>query len=175
MRSLRILLVVLPIVSGAGCSGLSTSFDYDVEVDFAALSTYAWAYDDAAGNGSKLDFRRARTAIDERLQAAGYRLQDAAPDFAVAIGFATKDRVRVRDYGTGYRYRYGGYYGTRIVDIDEYELGTLVIDVLSPDGERLLWRGAATRTVDPDSTPEERTARIREAVKALLTEFPPQP
>jgi hypothetical protein len=37
-----------------------------------------------------------------------------------------------------------------------------------------VWRGTATGIVDPTATPEERQQTIRDAVREVLSEFPPK-
>jgi hypothetical protein len=57
--------------------------------------------------------------------------------------------------------------------VDQYEEGTLFIDVIDPKRNTMIWRGSATARVTPDLTPEERETRIGEAVRAILAKFPP--
>ena len=56
-----------------------------------------------------------------------------------------------------------------------YDEGMLILDVLRPEPAQLLWRGVARAVVDPGASPEEREARIRQAVRQLLEAFPPPP
>ena len=63
--------------------------------------------------------------------------------------------------------------GTQEVLVREYERGTLLIDVLTAHGERLVWRGSTQTRIHEGGTPEERDARARAAAAAVLEHFPP--
>ena len=77
----------------------------------------------------------------------------------------------------GYRDPYGaywtGYYGPRSVDVQYYEEGTLIIDVIDPGENRLVWRGSATRVLDRAMTPERADEIVLEAVRKIFDRFPP--
>lgn len=157
-------LAVLP-----ACSGLSTNFDYDTAHDFSGLHTYAWI----EKQDNSISMKRVRESVDAELQARGFARTDARPDFQIAAHIGTKDRLRVVDWGYTYQPR-GYWYGGRDIDVYEYEEGSLVIDVIDPGQSTLVWRGTASKAVDRTWTPEERDEEVREAVKTLLAEFPPQ-
>ena len=52
-------------------------------------------------------------------------------------------------------------------------LSGLVVDFVDPREKDLIWRGTASGSVDPHRTPEERTARVQEAVWKMLDQYPP--
>jgi hypothetical protein len=39
----------------------------------------------------------------------------------------------------------------------------------------MVWRGVATKTLDPKAKPEKKQKNITKAVQKLLKNFPPQP
>ncbi|HEX7896907.1 MAG TPA: DUF4136 domain-containing protein [Planctomycetota bacterium] len=151
------------LVLAAGCSGVSTSTDYDPQADFSRLRTYDWL-PGRPQTDSLTDARIAR-AVDDGLLARGYA-RAPRPDFHVAYQVSVGRRVDSIPGSYGWR----GGYGTEVHTYDE---GTLVLDVIEPTSKTLLWRGTATSVVDPNRTPEERDAKIREAVEKLLAKFPP--
>ena len=169
---MKLLAPLASLLFFVSCSGLSTNFDYDVEADFSNLSSYAWLEGGEAAGLSDLDRKRAKAAVDDGLQAAGYELVESNPDFEVAVHFTTEEKTRVREYGTAYGYRSVGL-SARSFDVDEYQVGTFMLDFVDPAKKELMWRGAASGTVRESPSPEERTKRIREAVAALLENFPP--
>ena len=57
-------------------------------------------------------------------------------------------------------------------EIQEYEEGSLLLDVLKPGTGSLLWRGWARARIDETASPAERQERGRQAVKLLLKDFP---
>jgi hypothetical protein len=49
-----------------------------------------------------------------------------------------------------------------------------VIEVINAKGKRLVWRGTARTAIAPDLTVLERNARIQDAVRQILDQFPPK-
>ena len=58
-------------------------------------------------------------------------------------------------------------------DVQYYEEGTLIIDVIDPGENRLVWRGSATRVLDRAMTPERADEIVLEAVQKIFDRFPP--
>ena len=176
---------VLGLLAAGGCSGLKVLSDYDPGVDFAAVKTYAWHVDPTpnppgAPMADDLLMQRVVRAVDDRLAAKGLRLvsrQDADVLVTYYVSIEQKLRVDTFDYGYGYGW-YGGYgRGTagvyRDTRVEQYEEGTLLLDLIDPESMQLIWRGSATGRIRNDSTPEQREQRVREAVDAILARFPP--
>lgn len=157
-------LAVLP-----SCSGLATSFDYDTSQSFAGLKSYAWI----EKQDNSIGMKRVRDAVDAELKSRGFALTSSRPDFQIAAHVGTQDRLRVVDWGYTYQPR-GYWHGGRDIDVYQYEEGTLVLDVIEPGQNALIWRGSGSKAVDSSWTPEERDEEVREAVKTLLAEFPPK-
>lgn len=161
--------LLLASLTSASCSSLSTNFDYDTSHDFSGLRTYAWT----EKQDDSIDLKRVHAAVDATLAQRGFTLSSSNPDFQVAAHISRKDKLRVTDWGytAGPRsYWYGGH----DVDVTQYEEGTLILDVIDSDKKQLIWRGTASRPVDQSWSAEDRDEIAREAVQALLDEFPPK-
>jgi len=159
-------IVTLFLLAAAGCSGISASYDFDPRTDFAAYKGYAWLPAPREERMNPLVRDRVVAAVDRALQAKGYRTS-SSPDFKVATHAATENRVSVTDWGYGYWRAGGG------VDVYQYQVGTLILDIVDAKTNRLVWRGTASGVVDPSPKPEETTKRINEAVEKMLANFPP--
>ena len=68
-----------------------------------------------------------------------------------------------------YRHR-GGWGNLSAPMIDQYEEGTLIIDVLDGQNRQLMWRGADSRRLGRAAPQQE---EIRKSVEQILAEFPP--
>lgn len=184
----RLASVLLPLVVAclSGCDSMQIRHDYDPAADFSRLKTYAWM---AAREGAVQDPRldssllesRVQGAVDVELGTKGYAPETvgAQADFLVGY-FATLDKkvdVSVMNdyygYGPGPGWRYGYWGGPSSVYVDEYEEGTLILDIVDAKTKKLLWRGSATDRVDLSSSPERKQERIRDAVRRILATFPP--
>ena len=115
--------------------------------------------------------RRFERAIREALIAKGFTRSASQPDFRVTFNTVTKTRTELNDYGPSpfRRYPYYGY-GGRYLDLDEYEEGTFIVDVIDAQSKQLVWRGAYVKRLGW-SAPDD--AQVQEIVATILTEFPP--
>jgi hypothetical protein len=186
---LSIAALALSLALASGCaSPVKVSSDYDPGVDFSALTTWAWAPDEPRGEGgpgNRLLTDRVTAAVERTLAARGYRQAQASPDFLVAFTFGAQEKLDVRSspntgvyYGGGYRGRRGGVYtgwGGSTVDVKQYTEGTLVIDILEPGGQQLVWRGTGSARIRDEKDPEKRIQRVNDAVDRILAQFPPKP
>lgn len=182
----------LLIISLAGCSSMQVSWDYDADADFSGLHTYNWLPAPKVKSGDpKVQYNsllesRVKTAVEEQLSQKEFERVEDAPDFLVTYHAAVNDKVSVTylndlygygsSWSTGYHYRrhVGGYTArSSEVLVSEYQLGTLIIDIVRADSKQLIWRGSASDEVQPDNSPEVRVKRIREAVQKILEQFPP--
>lgn len=176
-------LVVLLAVTGLvlACSTVSVDSDWDPHVSFANLHTWAWIPEQAKPTGdARLDdplvHKRIRQAIADTLSARGYQqLEAGRPDFFVAYHVAITQKLTTRTIYTGYHpYGYwgGGFAQTQVEPYDE---GTLLIDVIDPRTMDLIWRGKAQSRLYELHDPAKREARVREVVGKVLDRFPPKP
>jgi hypothetical protein len=73
--------------------------------------------------------------------------------------------------GGGYGYRFGGGMGTATTTVDEYTVGTLVVDIFDGKSKNLIWRGIAQ---DELSDKADKNAKKRaKAMEKFFKDFPP--
>lgn len=174
----RWLLILLCLLSLAGCAGQPVSIDYQPGTAFGLLKTFGWADGDsrelAAVDG--LTDGRIRAAVTQQLKWHGYSEAADNPDFLVDYRLRDVQRVRYHTYYDdpffwGYHRPYfgPGYYRTVA---QPYIQRILTLDVLDPD-HRLIWRGSYSGYPSRADTPEEREAEIQAQIQAILQHFPP--
>lgn len=120
--------------------------------------------------------RRIVTALENQLKVRGYRADSAQPDFIVTFFTKTEQKTKVNDLGMagGFsrRYPYRGYYsGASRYSVDQYEEGTLIVDIIDFETKQMVWRGAASRRLGRQA-PQQ--AEIHDIIVDILAEFPPQ-
>ena len=164
--------LLLLALAGA-CSSFEAASDYDPDFDFSGLRTYGWLEPAPDARPDDLAAGRITAAVDEALRAAGYEPRAADADFLVEYAVRLRDRVHVTERTTFHGRRYGTW-GASQADVYEYQEGTLFLYVVDPTRDQLVWRGSATGVVRDDRTPEERTQKIHDAVRAILEDFPPR-
>ncbi len=165
-----------------GCSSFRVTTDFDPQTNFQQLQGYAWLAtvrkpsDDPRLHNSLVD-GRVRAAVDSELASKGYSKTSASSaTFLVTYYLSLQNKIDVQTIYSSYGYGHRGWSQSVATDtyVTEYEEGTLLLDILDSKGGDLLWRGSASARVRESSSPEEREARIRDAVAAILEKFPPQ-
>lgn len=170
------------------CAGIRVESDRDPAADLSAYRSYAWLEEpvreqprepgsvprDPFTHNSLLDGRM-RAELDEQLQALGYeRAPRDEADFWVRYSVVTRDEVEGTAgavgggyYGASHAYAGSvGYFGSSVYT---YRQGTLLVDVIDPDSQRIVWRGWADRR---SRGPHVDTDRLLAAVKYILAELP---
>ncbi|MFQ5456875.1 MAG: DUF4136 domain-containing protein [Myxococcota bacterium] len=195
MRILRHSPVLLAVFV-LGCVAISVDSEYLGNADFSKYKTYAWKEglqeqpDDPRIDNTLLD-THIKIAVRRRFAELGYKETDQGePDFYVGYHAAVARRVESskpsdyygaigeKGYLGGYRSRYGAYgedWGRVSVPIPayEYDMGTLVLDIIEAESGSLVWRGWARAEIDLWVPGGGGGERIDEAVTKILANFPP--
>ena len=188
-RSASLFLVIALV---GGCSGIQVSQDYDLSTNFNAYRTFAWAPEPTQKSGdvvidSPFMDRRIRTAIETTLESKGYpKAAGGRPDFLVTYQLVVKTQVEIDTVGPAfgwgvYPYGYWGYpypYWGGIdytTFINQYEVGTLLVDFTDAKTHQLFWRGIGSRRIYQQQTPEKSTERVNRTVGEILAQYPPVP
>jgi hypothetical protein len=159
----------------AGCSSVETHVDYDRGTNFSSYRTFA--FKDVRTPDSPLSLKRVRAAVTRTLASRGLaEAADAKPDLWVVLHTRTHRQTQVTTYNAGWGWGWGwrGRYGNTAY-IQQIPVGTLMVDLVDTKAKELVWRGSATRVIDPDDTPKEREKNMQEAVDKLFDGFPPKP
>ncbi|HTO54278.1 MAG TPA: DUF4136 domain-containing protein [Myxococcota bacterium] len=178
--ALRVTLALSLSLWALACSSIDVKQDWDPNADFAKLHTWAWQSSTPSVTGNpRLDdplvHARIQGALEKALAAKGFAKESVPrPDFLVAYHIAIQQKLDARTIYTGYG-PYRGWYGVGGAQtvVDEYDVGTLLVDFIDPDSNSVIWRGSAQSRLQELKTPEERQARIQTAVDQVLAQFPP--
>jgi hypothetical protein len=180
-------ILALMTLAVIGCSGVEVSQDYKTDADFSGISLFAWATDTQEKTGdvradNPLLNDRIRDAVEQTLKNMGLSPADRpAADVLVEYQLQIRQKIRSDDVRGGVGFGYGSYGRVGGIaigtggDVQSYDEGLLVIDLIRTDSETLLWRGNATFPMPDHMTPEKTTAQIQEAVEKTLAQFPPAP
>ncbi len=176
MKVLKQIIGIILIFAFSGCATPSIKTSYDASASFSGLKTYGWlpapkeVIDDPRVDWELLS-SRIRTAVDRELAEKGFtRKATGSPDFL--IGFqATLDKKMTWKEMEREAYGRRGY---QRWTQEAYDEGTLVLDVIDVESQKIIWSGSATDKVNFSLSPEKEEAEINEAVREMLKEFPPK-
>ena len=185
MRAIKFATMGVAALALVGCSTTQIRTDFDPRTSFRGLHTYQWIHQPVRtvrhpALNSPLVRARIENAVDGQLASRGYRRVDAGtPDFKIAFYIIADEKIDLSstNYGYGYGYGYYGHgynYGYPSTTYAEPFLeGTLVLDVIDPETNEVMWRGWATTDLDDNPEPQEVDRYVRMSVKKILERFPP--
>lgn len=184
----------LLVLGLASCTNIKTSTNYDPNAVRALDSyrTYAWLPMKEGADPrvyNPIIQARVQLAVDRELQARGYQKveEGRTPDFKIGWHGAIDEKVDVdyvnRFYGYGWDPWYDPFYGPVAYGgaglaepvVREYREGTLILDIVDGDSNKLVWRGTAESELSESMDAKESQKLINEAVDEMLEKFPPEP
>lgn len=172
MKAAPIICIASLIVLVLGCVTTSVNYDYDKEYDFSTFKTYDWMTTPQSVRTDEFLLKRVKSALSRELSAKRTTLAPENPDFLVALHGSRESKVQVTDWGYSYG-RFGGPIGVPRIDVNQYEQGTLIVDFVEAKTKQMVWRGIASRVLEPDLAPEDKERLINEAVTEMMKNFPP--
>jgi hypothetical protein len=160
-------------------------YDFDKEKDFTKYRTYKWVQIKGADQPDDLTAKRITDAIDAELATKGMTKTEG-DDADLYVGFQTAvgTEKEFTSYNTGWGYGGGwgrGWYGyggmastTTYGSTSTVYVGTLDLSMYDPPQKQLVWRGSASKTLDPKAKPDKKEKNIKKAVAKLLKNYPPK-
>ncbi|MGB7731045.1 MAG: DUF4136 domain-containing protein [Candidatus Acidiferrum sp.] len=181
-----ILLAIALLVGGVTATlAQDVRYDYDKDKDFSKFKSYKWVTIKGADEPDELTGKRIMAAVDAELAAKGLTKTDSdTADLYIAYQTAVGTEKQFTSYNTGWGYGPGwggGWYGgtgmnstTTYGSTSTIYVGQLDISMYDPATKQLVWRGVASKTLDPKAKPEKKDKNIGKAVQKLLKNFPPK-
>jgi hypothetical protein len=115
--------------------------------------------------------RAIRDQIVKSFQGAGYTFDEQNADFAVAFYASAREKLDVTMWDYGYPFTPGWpRYPRPVQTVTQYTEGSVVVDVVKPGTNELLWRGEGTAVLSGD--PGDNVKQLAKAAEAIVAEFP---
>ena len=161
-------LFALAVALGAAAQDVKT--DYDHHANFSQYHTYYW---EKVQTTDPLWQSRIQDAVDHDLQAKGWQRVDNGADVAIAaVGSARNEKEYQTFYNGMGGWRWGGF-GETTTTVENYRVGTLVLDFYDAHNKQLIWRGSAQEALS--DKPEKNEKKLEKSVSKMLEHFPPKP
>jgi Domain of unknown function (DUF4136) len=147
--------------------------NYVPGTDFSKYKTYKWVNIAGAEQPDQIVQEQIKQAVDAALSAKGLTKVDTDnADMYVAYQLSITQQHEWNAYSTGGGPRWGVRTGT--VTSSTIQIGTLGLDFYDPSPKLLIWRGQATKTLNPSKDPNKNQDRLNKAMTKLLKDFPPK-
>jgi len=171
MKALRMFSATASILLAFAAVALAQDVktDYDHHANFAQFHTYYW---EKVQTTDPLWQSRIEEAVDRDLQSKGWQRVNSGGDVAItAVGSARNQKEYQTFYNGMGGWRWGGF-GDTTTTVENYPVGSLVLDFYDAHSKQLLWRGISQDSLS--SNPDKNEKKLDKAVDKMLDHFPPQ-
>ena len=175
---IRTLVVAAALSVSSSAFAQDVKVDFDKDANFGALKTFTVKLGTSWNN--PLSEKRVIAEIQQGLTEKGWVPTDEAKaDAIVVLHGATEKQKSLNTFysggygGYGWRGGWGGagMGGTATTTVDEYTVGTLVVDIFNAKTKQLVYRGTATDELS--NKPEKNAKKLAKASDKLFKDFPP--
>jgi hypothetical protein len=146
--------------------------DYDRSANFSQYKTYSW---EKVQTQDPLWVDRIKEAVDAALTAKGLTPVESGGDIAIVAMETTQNQRTLNTFydgfGGGWRWRGFGGMGTATTTVDNYKVGTLVVDLFDTHTKTLIWRGSSSDTLSDKS--DKNIKNLDKGVQKMFDHFPP--
>src|ERR1039457_1471634 len=160
---------------GVAAFAQDVQFDYDRSANFNAYKTYQWVDYKAVQVGDELLDRDIKRAVDAQLAGKGLRRVESGGDLVVGYQAGVSQEKEFDSIGAGGwggQFGWGNWGNTRITT-STIDVGKLTIGLFDPQAKQLVWRGAASKTLNISKDPDKNYRNLEKAMAKLFRNYPP--
>jgi hypothetical protein len=158
------------IVLFATATFAAVKTDYNRAADFSRYKTYSW---EKIETKDPLWVSRIKEVVNTALAAKGFMPVESGGDLSIVAMEMTRNHPTLNTYydGFGGGWRWGGEFGNATTTVDNYKIGTLVVDLFDTKAKTLVWRGSSSDTLSKDSA--KNIKNLDKGVQKIFDHFPP--
>lgn len=158
-------------------------YNFDKDTDFSKFKTYKWV--DLKGETKVDDItdKQIKASLDAELAKKGLTKVDGDDanlfiGYQAGIGTEKQFTSYNTDWGYGPGWYRGGWYGSpgggmTTGQTSTIYTGQLAVDMYDSTKHDLVWRGVASKTIDPKAKPDKRQKNLDKAIAKLMKNYPP--
>lgn len=146
--------------------------DYDRNADFSQYKTYSW---EKVQTQDPLMADRIKEAVNSALAAKGWTQAPSGGAVAIVAIEMTRNQQTLDTFynGFGGGWRWGGGFGDATTTVENYKVGTLVVDLFDANTKKVIWRGSASDALSNKS--DKNIKELDKGVQKMFAHFPPEP
>ena len=165
--------VFLFFLTTGAISAQQVTYNFMPGTNFTKYHTYKWVEIPSNIHPNQIVDQEIRQAVNNVLASKGFTLTSGEKaDLYVGYQCSVDQERQWNAWGMGGGLRWGG--GMATATSSTITNGTLGVDFYDPTSQQLIWRGAASQTLNPGGNQEKDVKRLNKAVAKLLKNFPPQ-
>ena len=187
MKKLSLVAVAFLATGVTGALAQDVSYNFAKDAKFTDYKTYKWIDLKGADEPNQITQDQIKGAIDSELAAKGLTKTDSDDaDLYVGMQTAVGTEKQFTSFSSGWGNGPGwggGWYGARGMggmtscmttgSTSTIYIGQLGVDMYDSKGKDLVWRGTASKTINPKAKPDKQQKDIEKSVAKLLKNYPP--
>jgi hypothetical protein len=143
--------------------------DYDRSANFNQYKTYSWG---KVQTQDALLVDRIKSAVDAALTAKGWTQVASGGDVPLMATEITQNQQILNTYYDSFgRGRRLGGFGNATTTTENYQVGSLVVDMFDAQTKKLIWRGSSSDTLS--SKADKNIKNLDKGVEKMFKHFPP--
>jgi hypothetical protein len=160
----------IALLGATASFGQQVKTDYDRSADFSRYKTYSW---EKVQTQDPLWVDRIKEAVNASLTGKGWTQVTSGGSVAIVAVEMTHNQQTLdtfyNSFGRGWRWTGG--FGDATTTVENYKVGTLVVDLFDADSKKLVWRGSSSETLSDKS--DKNIKNLDTAVQNMFHHFPP--
>lgn len=177
--------ILTVLVAAASAFGQDVRYNFDKSADFSKFKTYKWVSLKEASKVNDLVDKQIMDAVDAELAMKGMtKVTDDSANLYIGYQAGIGQEKQYTSFSSGWGYGPGwyggGWYGgggmtstTTTGSTSTIYVGQLALDMYDSANHNLVWRGLASKTIDPKAKPDKQQKNLAKAVKKMLKNYPP--
>ena len=185
MKKVTFLSVGLILLAATSALCQDIRYNFDKDADFSKFKTYKWVVIKDARRVDDLVERQIMAAVDAQLATKGLtKIDDDSANLYVGYQAGVGQEKQFTSYSSGWGYGggwyrggwYGGAGGSTMTTGQTSTIyrGQLAVDLYDSANHDLVWRGVASKTLNPKAKPDTQQKNLNKAVAKLLRNYPPR-
>jgi len=184
MKKILFFFMVMILLAATSAVAQDVRYNFDKNSDFSKFKTYKWVTLKDAAKLNDLTDKQIIAAVDAELATKGLSRVDSDKadlyiGYQAAIGQEKQFTSFSSDWGYGGGWYRGGWYGgpgmsTTTGQTSTIYVGQLALDMYDTANHDLVWRGVASKTLDPKAKPDKQERNLKKAIAKLLKNYPPR-
>jgi len=159
----------LLLLTAGTLTAQQVTYNFMPGTDFSKYHTYKWVEIPSNIHPNQIVDQEIRQAINNALSAKGFTVVQGNGPADLYVGYQCAVDQERQWNAWGMRSCGGMGQATS----STIQNGTLAVDFYDPTSQQLIWRGQATKTLNPSGNQEKDMQRLNSAAVKLLKNFPP--
>ena len=176
MSKFGLVCIALLLLTVSSARGQDIRCDFDDTADFSKFKTYKWVPLKSVAPIDELTDDQIKAALDAALAGKGLTKVDGDSAADLLIGYQTNELMdeRFAGYGPGWTTSGPGWHATGSGTDQAWMIyrGELAVAMYDAAKHELVWKGVASKALDPKAEPEKRQKNLNKAVAKLMKNYP---